>query len=68
MELEQLGSACDVVGLDTIDHPGGLAHFHGTRQKQLRGESPMDLLTRKYANGEITTEEFEQRKKVLEKE
>lgn len=31
-------------------------------------ESPMDVLKRRYANGEITTEEYEQRKKVLEKE
>ena len=28
-------------------------------------ESPMDILKRRYANGEISTEEYEQQKRVL---
>lgn len=28
-------------------------------------ESPLDILKRRYANGELTTEEFEERKKTL---
>lgn len=30
-------------------------------------ESPLEVLKRRYASGEITAEEYEQRKKVLEK-
>lgn len=29
-------------------------------------ETPMDILKKRYANGEITKEEYEERKKVLE--
>lgn len=31
-------------------------------------KSPMDVLKRRYANGEITKEEYEERKKVLERQ
>ena len=31
------------------------------------GESPLEILERRYAAGEITTEEFEDRKKRLER-
>ena len=31
-------------------------------------ESPLEILKKRYANGEITKEEYEQRKKVLEDE
>jgi putative membrane protein len=30
------------------------------------GESPMDILKRKYASGELSTEEYEKMKKTLE--
>ena len=29
-------------------------------------ESPLDILKRRYANGEMTSEEFEERKRILE--
>tara|TARA_R110000868_G_scaffold108031_7_gene295197 strand:- start:5641 stop:5865 length:225 start_codon:yes stop_codon:yes gene_type:complete len=29
-------------------------------------ESPMEILKRRYANGELSTAEFEERKKILE--
>jgi len=29
-------------------------------------ESPLDILKKRYANGELTTEEYEKRKKILE--
>ena len=31
-------------------------------------EGPLDILKRRYANGEISTEEYEERKKNLEKD
>lgn len=31
-------------------------------------ESPLDILKKRYANGEISTEEYEERKKVLAKD
>ena len=37
---------------------------HSSVQKK---ESPLEILKRRYASGEITSEEYEQRKKVLEK-
>lgn len=34
--------------------------------KNKSAESPLDILKRRYANGELTTEEYEKRKKILE--
>ena len=34
--------------------------------KSKSAESPLDVLKRRYANGEIDTEEYEKRKKILE--
>lgn len=34
--------------------------------KSLGKESPMDILKRRYANGELSTSEYEERKKTLE--
>ncbi|WP_285655768.1 SHOCT domain-containing protein [Allomuricauda sp. NBRC 101325] len=31
-------------------------------------ESPLEVLKRRYANGEISTQEYERRKKILEEE
>ncbi|MBO0341047.1 SHOCT domain-containing protein [Flagellimonas profundi] len=31
-------------------------------------ESPLEILKRRYANGEISTQEYEQRKKMIEKD
>ncbi|WP_127020679.1 SHOCT domain-containing protein [Flagellimonas beolgyonensis] len=31
-------------------------------------ESPMEILKRRYANGEISTQEYERRKKIIEEE
>ena len=42
-----------------------------TKTDQSSGQkkkSSMEILKRRYASGEITTEEYERRKKVLEKE
>lgn len=38
--------------------------FGNTRNT--KPESPLEILKRKYANGEITAEEYEQKKKILE--
>jgi putative membrane protein len=35
------------------------------KQEQTRSESPLDILKRRYASGEIDREEFEQKKKDL---
>ncbi|WP_215224688.1 SHOCT domain-containing protein [Echinicola shivajiensis] len=37
-------------------------------EQQISRESPLDLLKRRYANGEISKEEYEERKKVLKKD
>ena len=37
----------------------------GRRRKE---ESPLEILKRKYASGELSTEEYEERKAVLEEE
>ena len=34
-------------------------------QRKMR-DSPLDILKKRYANGEINTQEYEERKKVLE--
>ncbi len=36
-------------------------------QKELKMDRPIDILKRRYANGEISTDEFEERKKTLNK-
>jgi len=36
------------------------------KNKSSAYESPLDILKRRYANGEISTEEYEERKKTLE--
>lgn len=36
------------------------------KNKYSEQESPLDILKRRYANGEISTEEYEKRKKTLE--
>jgi len=36
------------------------------KNKESEKESPLDILKRRYANGELTTVEYEERKKVLE--
>lgn len=38
-----------------------------TNQKKSINEAPLDILKRRYANGEIDKEEFEKRKKDLQK-
>ena len=37
-------------------------------QEGIKKESPLDILQRKYAKGEISTEEYEERKAVLKKD
>jgi len=36
--------------------------------ERLKKDSPLDILQKRYANGEINTEEYSERKKVLEDE
>ncbi len=38
-----------------------------TEQADDNAESAMDILKKRYANGEISTEEFEQRRRTLER-
>ena len=40
-------------------------NFFGRQNKSEERESPLDILKRKYANGEISTEEFEERRNKL---
>ena len=37
----------------------------GTLQKKGGGETPMDILQKRFINGEISREEFEEKKKVI---
>ncbi len=41
--------------------------FSGGAAKASSSESPMEILRKRYANGEISDEEFEHRRKELEK-
>lgn len=38
---------------------------NSNKSNTLERETPLDILKKRYANGEISTEEFEERKKVL---
>ena len=38
----------------------------GARNQLEKGDTPLEILRKRYASGEINTEEFEERKKVLE--
>jgi putative membrane protein len=40
-------------------------YFGGNRQAMLHSDSAMEILKRRYASGEITREEFEEKKKTL---
>lgn len=40
-------------------------NFYGRQNKSEEKESPLDILKRRYANGEISTEEFEERRNKL---
>lgn len=50
---------CIVLLLKFVDN-GSFGKIERSKQ-----ESPMDILKRRYANGEINTEEYEERKKQL---
>lgn len=39
----------------------------GNKEKSSQKESPMEILRKRFASGEITKEEYEERKKILEK-
>lgn len=39
---------------------------NSNKGKSFEKESPLDILKRRYANGEIATAEYEERKKALE--
>jgi putative membrane protein len=36
--------------------------------QRMKKDSPMDILKRRFASGEITTEEYREKKKILENE
>lgn len=40
--------------------------FEPVLKKRIWKDSPLDILQRKFASGEITAEEYEQKKKILE--
>ena len=41
---------------------------NSNKKETYEKESPLDILKKRYANGEISTEEYEERKKVLAKD
>jgi len=47
-------------GMDMMNN-----NFYGRQNKSEEKESPLDILKRRYANGEISTEEFEERRNKL---
>lgn len=40
-------------------------NFYGSQNKSDEKETPLDILKRRYANGEISTEEFDERRNKL---
>jgi putative membrane protein len=40
--------------------------FDTVPKKQIRKDSPLDILQKRFASGEITVEEYEERKNILE--
>lgn len=42
--------------------------FEPVPRKENRKNAPLTILQRRFASGEITEEEYEERKKILEKE
>lgn len=42
--------------------------FEPVPKKRIRSDSPLGILQKRFASGEITKEEYEQRKAMLEKE
>jgi len=36
--------------------------------QRMRRDSPLDILQKRFANGEITTDEYQEKKKILEKD
>lgn len=39
--------------------------FELVPKKRIRKDSPLDILQKRFASGEITTEEYEEKKKIL---
>ena len=40
--------------------------FAPVPKKRIRKDSPLDILQKRFAAGELTTEEYEEKKKILE--
>ena len=40
--------------------------FEPVPKKRLRRDSPLDILQKRFASGEITNEEYQERKRILE--
>jgi putative membrane protein len=55
--------ACAVIALFAFAAP-----VPRTRLRELRNSSPLAILQRRYAAGELTTEQYEERKAVLERD